>query len=164
MNAKRQQNENLKGQTDSSATNPQRRVQRTDTSLNAAGANASFEEQRASARLIGETQLRLTALRKTCFRNISGAVENERQEWLNAMFYQADDLLREARGVLVQRNVVRTNRLRRSTGEVLDVIENDLQQRWFSQQEVQWEGNTREHSLTSQLRWELTRRKSETLD
>jgi len=147
MNRKLQHDENLKGQTDSSLTNPQRRVRRTDASLNTASATASFEEQRACARVIGETQQRLTILRKRWFRILSSAVEDECQKSLNRMFRQADDLLREAREVLVQRNIVRTNQSLRSTGEVLDAIEKHLEQRGVSQQEANRENKMMEVPL-----------------
>jgi hypothetical protein len=101
-------------------------VRKTDISRRALPITASFEDQRVSARLIGELQQRLTVVKKRCLESAKTAPDDGREAWFKSMLYEGDSLLQQARGALVRGTIAETHKLLTETQEAIHRIESSL--------------------------------------
>jgi hypothetical protein len=108
------------------ATTAQPHIPQPDVFRSAPSSISSFEEQRLSARLIGQMQERLTSLRKRCRDNVKSAPDDGREQWFKSMLFEGNSLLQQARAVIVRGNTAETNHLLNETRQVINRIELSL--------------------------------------
>lgn len=123
MSQRNQSNAQSEGRAFSGATATRHSVSQAHSSRSALPIISSFEDQRVSARLIGEMQQRLTDLRKRCLKSVKSGPEDGREAWFNSMLYEGNSLLQQAREVLVRGTLAETNELLTETQEVIHRIE-----------------------------------------
>ncbi|MCX6143923.1 MAG: hypothetical protein NTZ35_11955 [Ignavibacteriales bacterium] len=126
MAQKNQFDPQLKDHAFSDATTAQPHRPQPDIHRSGPSSVSSFEEQRVSARLIGQVQEQLTALRKRCRESAKSTTDDGREQWFKTKLYEGNSLLQQARGFLVGGNTAETNQLLNETQQVIRRIEASL--------------------------------------